>query len=86
MGHRGGGAYRHVTVEGDMCGVGTGTHWRFSEMEAAVVALSSLRCATARVWKCHANWEVCSRASMSKRERVSAAALNAFSLDRCRIS
>ena len=53
-------------------------------MEAAAVALSSSRCAAARVWKSQAEWEVCSRASTSMRESVSAAAL--LSPGKCRIS
>ena len=42
--------------------VGSGIRWRSSEVEAAAVALSSSRCAVARVWKFQAGWEVCSRA------------------------
>ena len=64
--------------------VGSGIRWRSSEVEAAVVALSSSRCATARVWKSQAGWDVCSRASTSMRERVSAAAL--LCPGKCRIS
>ena len=57
--------------------VGSGIHWRSSEVEAAAVALSPSRCtcAAARMWKSQAGWEVCSRASTSMWERVSAAAL-----------
>ena len=53
-------------------------------MEAAADALSSSRCAAARVWKSQAGWEVCSRESTSMRERVSAAAL--LCPGKCRIS
>ena len=39
---------RHVTKESDICG-GSRSSWRSSEIEAAAVALSSSRCAAAKV-------------------------------------